>query len=183
MEVAKLRESQRFWQHQVLRSWRLGQQEYNALEGYGNQYWPIHSIILAWRTPFPDREAWQATVSGQFSWVAKSWTQPKQSCMHRCKNFFDCGSPAPVRVEHEEGATAWLAGTLVVPSVQEHRLPLKEEFIGPGLHLRRVHADHARPPFQWTLNSVFSAYENNNRRIRSPPDRGTLKIVYRLLIA
>ena len=60
---------------------------------------------------------------------------------------------------------------------------VKKEFIGPGLHLRPVHADHARPPFQWTLNSVFSAYENNNRRIRPPPDRGTLKIVSRLLIA
>ena len=59
---------------------------------------------------------------------------------------------------------------------------MKKEFIGPGLHLRPVHADHAQPPFQWTLNSVFSAYENN-RRIRPPPDRGTLKIVSRLLIA
>ena len=59
---------------------------------------------------------------------------------------------------------------------------MKKEFIGPGLHLRPVHADHARPPFQWTLNSVFSAYENNNRRIRPPPDRGTLKIISRLLI-
>ena len=60
--------------------------------------------------------------------------------------------------------------------------PMKKEFIGPGLHLRPVYADHARPPFQWTLNSVFSAYENN-RRIRPPPDRGTLKIISRLLIA
>ena len=41
---------------------------------------------------------------------------------------------------------------------------MKKEFIGLGLHLRPVHADHARPPFQWTLNSVFGAYENNNRR-------------------
>ena len=48
---------------------------------------------------------------------------------------------------------------------------VKKEFIGPGLHLRPVHGDHARPPFQWTLNSVFSAYENNNRRIR-PPQTG-----------
>ena len=64
------------------------------------------------------------------------------------------------------------------------RMPvLKKEFIGPGLHLRPVHADHARPLLQWTLNSVFSAYENNNRRIRPPADRGTLKIVSRLLIA
>ena len=59
---------------------------------------------------------------------------------------------------------------------------MTKEFIVPGLRLRPVHADHAQPPFQWTLNSVFSAYENN-RRIRSPPDRGTLKIISRLLIA
>ena len=59
---------------------------------------------------------------------------------------------------------------------------MKNEFIGPGLHLRPVHADHVRLPFQWTLNSVFSAYENNNRKIRPPPDRGTLKIVSGLLI-
>ena len=60
---------------------------------------------------------------------------------------------------------------------------LKKEFIGPGLHVRPVRADHARLPFPWTLNSVFSAYENNSRRIRRPQDRGTLKIVSRLLIA
>ena len=59
---------------------------------------------------------------------------------------------------------------------------VKKEFIGPGLHLRPVHADRARPPFQRTLNSVFSAYENKNRGIRPPPDRGTLKIISRLLI-
>ena len=81
-----------------------------------------HSSILAWRTPLSDREAWQATVSVQFS-----WTPPKRSCMHRCKTFFDCGSSAPVRVEHEGGATAWLAGTLVVPNVQEHRQPPPQE--------------------------------------------------------
>ena len=60
---------------------------------------------------------------------------------------------------------------------------MKKECVGPGLNLRPVHANHAQPPFQWTLNSVFSAYENNNRRIRPLPDRGTLKIVSRLLIA
>ena len=32
-----------------------------------------------------------------------------------------------MRVEHEGGAAAWLAGTLVVPSVQGHRLPLPQE--------------------------------------------------------
>ena len=60
---------------------------------------------------------------------------------------------------------------------------MKKEFIGPGLHLRPVHADHARPPLQWTLNSVSGAIGNDNRRIRPPPDRGPLKIVSRLLLA
>ena len=48
---------------------------------------------------------------------------------------------------------------------------MKKEFIGPGPHLRPVHTDHARPPFQWTLNSVFSAYENTNRRKDNTPSR------------
>ena len=29
------------------RSWQLGSRKYSALEGCGNQYWPIHSSILA----------------------------------------------------------------------------------------------------------------------------------------
>ena len=53
----------------------------------------------------------------------------------------------------------------------------EEGFIGPGLHLRPVHADHAWSSLQWTLNSVFSVYGNDNR-----PDWGILKIVSRLLI-
>ena len=60
---------------------------------------------------------------------------------------------------------------------------MKKEFIGLGLNLRPVHADHAQPPLQWTLHSVFSVYGNDNRRIRPPPDRGSLKIVSRLLLA
>ena len=41
--------------------------------------------------------------------------------------FFTCGSSAPVRVEHEGGAAAWLEGTLAVPSVQRHRLLPRQE--------------------------------------------------------
>ena len=73
--------------------------------------------------PLSDREAWQATVYR----VAKSWTLPKQPCVHRCMTFSACGSSAPVRVEHEGGVAASLVGTLVVPSVQGHRLPLLRE--------------------------------------------------------
>ena len=36
---------------------------------------------------------------------------------------FACGSSAPVRVEREGGAAAWLAGTLAMSSVQGHKLP------------------------------------------------------------
>ena len=125
MEVVQLLGFQGFWQHQVLRGvGGLSSRKYSALEGYGNQYWPICSSILAWRTPLPDREAWQATVYR----VAKSQTLLKRPCTHRCKTFFfACGSSAPVRVEHEGGTAAWLAGTLVAPSVQGRRLPPLQE--------------------------------------------------------
>ena len=41
--------------------------------------------------------------------------------------FYACGSSAPVRVEREGGAAAWLEGTLAVPSVQRHRLLPRQE--------------------------------------------------------
>ena len=44
------------------------------------------------------------------------------------QDFLACGSSAPVRVEHEGGAAAWLAGSLAAPSVQGHRLPPLLEF-------------------------------------------------------
>ena len=43
------------------------------------------------------------------------------------QDFFACGSSAPVRVEREGGAAAWLEGTLAVPSVQRHRLLPRQE--------------------------------------------------------
>ena len=67
----------------------------------------MRSSILAWRTPLPDREPWQATVHR----VARSQTWPYRPWAHRCKTFFfACGSSAPVRVECEGGAAAWLQG-------------------------------------------------------------------------
>ena len=36
-------------------SWCVWQQEYSALEGYDNQYRPIHSSILTWRTPLTEK--------------------------------------------------------------------------------------------------------------------------------
>ena len=50
----------------------------------------------------PDRKVWPVTVHR----VAKSWTQPKQHCVHTHKIFFACGSCAPMRVKHEGGTAA-----------------------------------------------------------------------------
>ena len=41
--------------------------------------------------------------------------------------FFASGSSAPVRVEHEGGTASWLLGTLVVPNVRGHELPLLQD--------------------------------------------------------
>ena len=41
--------------------------------------------------------------------------------------FFGLWQLAPVRVECEGGAAAWLAGTLVMPSVEGDGLPLPQE--------------------------------------------------------
>ena len=38
--------------------------------------------------------------------------------MHRHKAFFACGSSAPLRVDHEGGAAAWITETMAMPSVQ-----------------------------------------------------------------
>ena len=74
VEVVQLLGPQGFWQHQVLKGvGGLGSRKYSALEGLVNQYWPIHSSILAWRTPLQG--------------VAKSRTQLKRPFMHRCKTF------------------------------------------------------------------------------------------------
>ena len=54
-------------------------------------------------------------------------------------------------------------------------LVLKKEFIGPGLHLRPVCADRARPPLQWTLNSVLSACGNDKGRIMPPSGQRNLE--------
>ena len=83
VELMQLLGSQGFWQHQVLRGVSsYGSRKESTLEGYRKQYWPIHSSILAWRTPLT--EVWQATGYR----VAKSWIPPKQPCAHRRKIFF-----------------------------------------------------------------------------------------------
>jgi len=60
---------QGFWQHQVLRGvGGQGSRKYSALEGYGNQYWPIRSSMPAWRNPLTDKPGRPQTTGPQ------SWT-------------------------------------------------------------------------------------------------------------
>ena len=84
------------------------------------QYAPV---FLRGENLLSDREAWQATIYR----VAKSQTQPKRLCVDRHEAIFACGSSAPVRVESEGVAAAWLAGTVAAPCVQGHGLPLPQE--------------------------------------------------------
>ena len=103
-------------------SWRLGSRKYSGLEGDGNLYWPIYSSILAWRTPFLTEKSGRPQSTG-----SQSRTRLKQPYAHRCETFFACGSSAPVRIEREGVAAAWLLGALVATSVQGHALPLPQE--------------------------------------------------------
>ena len=122
VEVVQLLGPQGFWQLQVLRGvGSQGSRKYSALEGDGNQCWPIRASTLAWRTPLTEKPGKPQ------SRVAKSQTLLKQPCMHRRKTSFACGRSAPVRAEREGGSAAWLAGTLVA-SVQRHGLPPPQEF-------------------------------------------------------
>ena len=112
MEVVQLLGPQGFWQLQVLRGvGGQGGRKCSALEGDGNQCWPIRASILIWRTPLTEKPGRPQ------SRVAKSRTRPMQPCMHRGRTHW--GSSAPARAEREGGAAAWPSGTLVA-SVQGH---------------------------------------------------------------
>ena len=60
----------------------LGSRKYSALEGYGNQCWPICSSILAWRTP------WQRSLAGH-SQDHKAWDVTEATLQVQwCKTIF-----------------------------------------------------------------------------------------------
>ena len=91
-----------------------GSRKYSALEGYGNQYWPVHSSSLAWRAPSLTEKPGRPQSTG-----SQRVGQDRSNPVSTNKTFFSpCGSSAPVRVDCEGDAAAWLARTLVVPSVQ-----------------------------------------------------------------
>ena len=96
------------------------------LEGCGNQYWPTRSSILAWRPPSLTDKPGRPQSTG-LQRAGEERHDPACINTQFFFFFFACGSSAPVRVEREGGAAAWLAGTLAAPSVQGHILPPKQE--------------------------------------------------------
>ena len=102
-----------FWDVGVLAApdtqggWWLVQQEiYSALEGYGNQYLPVHSIILSWRTPLTEKPGRPQSIGLQR--VRHGWSNPacidtrllllwqlchSDSWAWRCHNCLACGDP------------------------------------------------------------------------------------------
>ena len=50
--------------------------------------------------------------------------------------IFAWGGSAPVRVEHESGTAAWVAGTLAAPSVQRQELPLPKGVMALSVFFR-----------------------------------------------
>ena len=95
-----------------------GSRKYGALGGYGNtlQYSCLENS--------PDRKAQQTSHSTGSQRVEYSGSNPMFS---DAGVFLAFWSSVPVRIEHAGGAAAWVAGTLVVPSVQGHGLPQLQE--------------------------------------------------------
>ena len=103
-------------------SWRLGQQEIQC----SRRVWQPALANTLPCSCLENPRPWQRSLADQSTGWQRQ-TLLKQSCVHRCKSVFACGSSAPVRIERESGAAAWLAGTLAAPSVQGHGLPLPQE--------------------------------------------------------
>ena len=97
-----------FRQLQVLRGvGSQGSRKYNALEGHGNQYWPIHSSVLAWRSPSLTEKPGRPQSTGS---QRVEHNQSDPACID-ARLFFACGCSASVRDKHEGDAAAWLVGT------------------------------------------------------------------------
>ena len=77
---------------------------------------------------FLPRESFSLTEKpGRPHSIGSQSDTPKATLVALMQGFFACDSSAPVRVEHEVGAAAWLVGTLAVLNVQGHRLPRLQE--------------------------------------------------------
>ena len=78
-----------------------------------------------------------------------------------------------MRVEHEVGTAAWLAGTLVVPSVQGHGLPPPQEL--------RLYQSLVRASCSWGSEGLFGQLFFISPRIqalRGLPYSGSFSVVW-----
>ena len=71
----------------------------------------------------PGEPSWQASLQGHKELDTTEVTLHAQT--QDC--FLPVTGSAPVRIEHEDGAAAWLVGTLAAQSVQGHGLPPPQE--------------------------------------------------------
>ena len=69
----------------------------------------------------------QRSLAGQFTRLQRVGHYLSDPMHIDARLVLACGRSASVRIEYAGDAAAWLAGTLEVPSVQEHRLPLLQE--------------------------------------------------------
>ena len=76
----------------------------------------MHSSILGWRTPLTEKPGRPQSTGLQR--VGHDLSDPARIDAR----LFCLWQLCPMRVEHEGGAAAWLAGTLVATSVQGHGL-------------------------------------------------------------
>ena len=103
--------------------WWLGQQ---GIQCSGRVWQQVMSNTLQYSC-LDNISPWQRSLAGHSPQGHRAGHDPSNPVCIEARRFFACGSSAPVRVEHEGGAAAWLAGTLAAPSVQGHGLPLPQE--------------------------------------------------------
>ena len=108
------------------RSWQLGQQEVWC----SRRVWqPVLTNTLVF---LPGEPPWHRSLAGHSLQDHKALHTTKAArCIHTSLFVFFFlflpVSSAPGRVEHAGGAAAWPARALAAPSVQGHRLPLRQE--------------------------------------------------------
>ena len=101
-------------------SWRLGQQKIKCFR----RLWQSILANMPQYSCLENPSSWQRSLASHSLQGLKESNTTEATLHAWTQGIFACGSSAPVRVEREGGAAAWLAGTLVAPSVQGHRLLL-----------------------------------------------------------
>ena len=117
-EVVQLLGSPGFWQQQVLRGvGGSGSRKCSALEGMATSIGQHTTATLAWGNPPTEKPGRPQSTRSH---------RDGHDPVHIDATFFCGWQLCPSESEHEAGAAAWLAGTLVAQTVQGHGLPLPQ---------------------------------------------------------